>query len=179
MIKDNNEDFYEKLEKFVSYHTKMKSLKNITKGHKQRFINMIIEFLKFKGKTPDIQNWIHYILIYYQKEINKYKKFVKEPVAKKLEQLFYEFCHNISSNQNKTNENINPNLNASFTSQKGNVAQNNQLIISENGKKKNKKNTNKSPKKENINNNVKQINDLRQIEKLTQIINKNNNYEKK
>ena len=52
---------------------------------------MVIEFLKFKEKTPEIYLWICYIIEYNLKEINKYKKFVDEPVAKKLEQLLDEF----------------------------------------------------------------------------------------
>ena len=87
MQKSSAEEFFDKMEKFFTYNEKMKSLKNITKGHKQRFINMIIEFLKFKEKTPEIHLWIFYIIEYNIKEINKYKKFVEEPVAKKLEQL--------------------------------------------------------------------------------------------
>ena len=171
MLKDNNEDFYEKMEKFVSYNTKMKSLKNITKGHKQRFINMIIEFLKFKGKTPEIQKWINYILIYHQKEINKYKKFVEEPVAKKLEQLFYEFCNNILTNQNKSNENINQN--SSFISQKENVDQNNKSNTIESKIGKNKNDSNKSTQKENNNNNSHKINEMSQMNKLSQVNNIN------
>ena len=91
MQKSSAEEFYDKMQNFFSYIEKMKALKNITKGHKQRFINMVIEFLKFKEKTPEIYLWICYIIEYNLKEINKYKKFVDEPVAKKLEQLLDEF----------------------------------------------------------------------------------------
>lgn len=91
MQKAKSEEFYEKYKKFILYADKMKSLNNITKGHKQRFINIIIEFLKFKEKDLEIQTWIYFLLINYKKEISKYKKFVDEPVVKKLEQLLYEF----------------------------------------------------------------------------------------
>ena len=104
MKKGCTEEFYEKMENFVTYTEKMKNLINITKGHKQRFINMIIEFLKIKEKTPEIQKWINYIIIFNQKEINKYKKVVDEPVFKKLEQLSYMF---FNFNSNPPNENIN------------------------------------------------------------------------
>ena len=82
MQKENTEEFYEKYKKFILYVDKMKSLNNITKGHKQRFINIIIEFLKFKEKDLEMQIWIYYLLINYKKEITKYKKFVDEPVVK-------------------------------------------------------------------------------------------------
>ena len=66
---------------------------------------MIIEFLKFKEKTLQIQMWISYIISFYQKEINKYKKFAEEPVIKKLDQLLNEFFL-----KNKVNEVINNNI---------------------------------------------------------------------
>ena len=100
MQKANPEEFYEKYKKFILYVDKMKSLNNITKGHKQRFINAIIEFLKFKEKDLEIQIWIYYLLINYKKEITKYKKFVDEPVVKKLEQLLSEFMNkNLNCNK--------------------------------------------------------------------------------
>ena len=115
MQKANPEEFYEKYKKFILYVDKMKSLNNITKGHKQRFINAIIEFLKFKEKDLEIQTWIYYLLINYKKEITKYKKFVDEPVVKKLEQLLSEFMNkNLNCNKraddnghqyNKNNDN--------------------------------------------------------------------------
>ena len=89
MIKNNTEEFYEKFTHFIEYAEKMK--KNATKGHKLRFINVIIEFLKIKEKTPQMLIWLYYLLILYQKEINKYKKFVDISVAKKLDQLLCIF----------------------------------------------------------------------------------------
>ena len=85
MIKNNNEEFYEKFTNFVLYAEKIK--KNATKGHKIRFINVVIEFLKIKEKTPQMSIWLYYLLTFYQKEINKYKKSAGESVAKKLDQL--------------------------------------------------------------------------------------------
>ena len=119
MIKDN-EEFLEKMNNFIKYTEKMKSSKNITKGHKQRFINMVIELLKIKRKNSEIKKWINYILSYYQKEINIYKKCVEEPVVKKLEQLFYEFFF---INENKQNEKHH--LNNSTLSQKELIHPNN------------------------------------------------------
>ena len=46
MQKTNPEEFYEKYKNFILYVDKMKSLNNITKGHKQRFINIILIILK-------------------------------------------------------------------------------------------------------------------------------------
>ena len=125
MIKDNTEEFYEKFKNFVSYTEKMKELKNLTKGHKQRFINMIIEFLKFKEKTFQIQMWISYIISFYQKEINKYKKFADEPVMKKLDQLLNEFFL-----KNKVNEIINNNI--SILSSKENINSLNKPLTNKN-----------------------------------------------
>ena len=145
MIKDN-EEFLEKMNNFIKYTEKMKSSKNITKGHKQRFINMVIELLKIKRKNSEIKKWINYILSYYQKEINIYKKCVEEPVVKKLEQLFYEFFF---INENKQNEKHH--LNNSTLSQKELIHPNNN---SGNKAKKNnndKKDLNRSLSKDNYN----------------------------
>ena len=118
MQKANPEEFYEKYKKFILYVDKMKSLNNITKGHKQRFINIIIEFLKYKEKDLEIQIWIYYLLINYKKEITKYKKFVDEPVVKKLEQLLSEFMNKnlifnkkIDNNGHQNNKNSQNNKN--------------------------------------------------------------------
>ena len=135
MIKDNTEEFYEKFKNFVSYTEKMKELKNLTKGHKQRFINMIIEFLKFKEKTFQIQMWISYIISFYQKEINKYKKFADEPVMKKLDQLLNEFFL-----KNKVNEIINNNI--SILSSKENINSLNIPLTIKNDENKKIKNNN-------------------------------------
>ena len=152
MLKDN-EEFFEKMDNFIKYTEKIKTSKNITKGHKQRFINMVIELLKIKGKNQEIKKWINYILKYYQKEINKYKKSVEEPVVKKLEQLFHEFFF---INENKQNEKYH--LNNSTLSQKELNHQNNKPNYFNNNNKndtikrnKDKKDLNKSPNKDNYN----------------------------
>ena len=90
MSKDLDEELFEKYSNLVIYANKIKTLKSVTKGHKQRFINMILELLKFRGKNLDAQIWIYYTLIYFQKHINKYIKAVDSPVALKLEQQIKE-----------------------------------------------------------------------------------------
>ena len=101
MQKENNinKEFYEKVRQFFEYREKILSLKNnITDGHKQRFINILIEILKFKGKTMQMKNWTNFVLIFSKKEINKSKKVVDEPVQKKLEQLLQDFANNLFTN---------------------------------------------------------------------------------
>ena len=132
----HTEEFYEKMENFVIYTEKMKTLKNITKGHKQRFINMVIEFLKLKEKTPEIQKWINYIILYHQKEINKYKKYADEPVLKKLEQLFFEFFTNNNNNKNNLNESVTTDISTNKT--KENSSSNKTMTYSGNKNGKNK-----------------------------------------
>ena len=90
MSKDLDEELFEKYSNLVIYANKIKTLKSITKGHKQRFINMILELLKFRGKNLDAQIWIYYTLSYFQKHINKFIKAVESPVALKLEQQIKE-----------------------------------------------------------------------------------------
>ena len=69
MSKDLDEELFDKYSNLVLYTNKMKSLKTVTKGHKQRFINMVLELLKFRGKNLDAQIWIYYTLVYFQKYI--------------------------------------------------------------------------------------------------------------
>ena len=90
MSKDLDEELFEKYSNLVIYVKKITALKTVTKGHKQRFINMVLELLKFRGKNLDAQIWIYYTLIYFQKYINKYIKAVDGPVAIKLEQQIKE-----------------------------------------------------------------------------------------
>ena len=155
MIKEkgSNEEFYEKMENFIIYTEKIRSLKKITKGHKQRFINMVIELLKIKGKSSDLKNWINYILSFYHKEIQKYKKCVEEPVVKKLEQLLYEFFFN----ENKQNEKYHSNntvLSQNVPNILSNINNNKNEVIKKN---KDKKDLNKSLNNYNFNN-TSQIN---------------------
>ena len=67
MSKDIDEELFDKYSHLILYSNKLKELKNVTKGHKQRFINMVLEVLKFRGKNLDAQIWIYYILVYFQK----------------------------------------------------------------------------------------------------------------
>ena len=90
MSKDLDEELFDKYSNLVLYSNKMKTLKNVTSGHKQRFINMVLELLKFRGKNLDAQIWIYYTLIYFQSIINKYLKAVDQPVAMKLQQQIKE-----------------------------------------------------------------------------------------
>ena len=90
MSKDLDEELFEKYSNLVVYVNKIQTLKTVTKGHKQRFINMVLELLKYRGKNLDAQIWIYYTLIYFQKHINKYIKAVDGPVAIKLEQQIKE-----------------------------------------------------------------------------------------
>ena len=114
MSKDLDEELFDKYSNLVLYSNKMKTLKNVTNGHKQRFINMVLELLKFRGKNLDAQIWIYYTLIYFQSIINKYLKAVDQPVAMKLQQQIKEV---INSNpykieykiENKINETIDKN----------------------------------------------------------------------
>ena len=116
MSKDLDEELFDKYSNLVLYANKLNILKNVTKGHKQRFINMVLELLKFRGKNLDAQIWIYYTLVYYQKYINKYKKTVDTPVALKLEQQIKEIiCSNpynieFKHIENKNNENLNNNI---------------------------------------------------------------------
>ena len=81
-----NKEFYEKMREFFEYRERIVSQKgDITNGHRQRFINILIEILKFKGKTFEMKNWTNFILIYSDKEINQSKKVADEKVQKKLE----------------------------------------------------------------------------------------------
>ena len=90
MPKDLDEELFDKYSNLVLYANKINSLKSVTKGHKQRFINMVLELLKFRGKNMNAQKWIYFTLFYFQKQINKYIKAVDEPVAIKLEQQIKE-----------------------------------------------------------------------------------------
>ena len=90
MSKDLDEELFEKYSNLVIYVNKINALKTVTKGHKQRFINMVLELLKFRGKNLDARIWIYYTLIYFQKHINKFIKAVDGPVAIKLEQQIKE-----------------------------------------------------------------------------------------
>ena len=140
MFKDIDEELFDKYSNLVLYSTKIKSLKILTKGHKQRFINMVLEVLKFKSKNIDAQIWIYYTLAYFQKDINKYKKAVDEPVAKKLEQQIKEII-SISpykmefKEENKNNENIikceNDNKSKKEINEKKSEASNNKNIIND------------------------------------------------
>ena len=95
-----NKEFYEKMREFFEYRERIVSQKgDITNGHRQRFINILIEILKFKGKTFEMKNWTNFILIYSDKEINQSKKVADEKVQKKLEQLFQEFSNNLFNNK--------------------------------------------------------------------------------
>ena len=140
MFKDIDEELFDKYSNLVLYSTKIKSLKILTKGHKQRFINMVLEVLKFKSKNIDAQIWIYYTLAYFQKDINKYKKAVDEPVARKLEQQIKEII-SISpykmefKEENKNNENIikceNDNKSKKEINEKKSEASNNKNIIND------------------------------------------------
>ena len=90
MSKDLDEELFEKYSNLVIYVDKINTLKTVSKGHKQRFINMVLELLKFRGKNLDAQIWIYYTLIYFQKHINKYIKAVDGSVAIKLGQQIKE-----------------------------------------------------------------------------------------
>ena len=179
MSKDLDEELFDKYSNLVLYTNKMKSLKTVTKGHKQRFINMVLELLKFRGKNLDAQIWIYYTLVYFQKYINKFKKAVDSPVALKLEQQIKEIiCSNpynmeYKYTENKINENINNNI----------ISNENKI---KNGKSEEK--SNKDKNKENIidsnNKNVKEvkftvINDETENKikkKMTQLLEKINKY---
>lgn len=112
MFKEIDDEIFEKYTNLVLYTNKMESLKIVTKGHKQRFINMVLELLKYKGKNLDAQLWIYFTLINFEKQINKSLKAVDEHVALKLEQQIKEIIsvnpYNVKYKQ-MNNENINPN----------------------------------------------------------------------
>ena len=168
MSKDLDEELFEKYVNLVIYVKKINSLKSITKGHKQRFINMVLELLKFRGKNLDAQIWIYYTLIYFQKQINKYIKAVDSSVAIKLEQQIKEIV-----TENPHNINYKP-----INNEKPNI------INSENKSKKEKENekivkqsnTIESEKinSSNVNNNDDTENKLKK--KISQLLEKINKY---
>ena len=182
MSKDLDEELFDKYSNLVLYANKMKSLKNVTKGHKQRFINMVLELLKFRGKNLDAQIWIYYTLIYFQKNINKYKKAVDGPVALKLEQQIKEIiCSNpynieYKHPENKNNDNIN-----------NNIINKENKIKDGKSKEKNSKdknienindsnNTNNKDVKSNINNDETENKIKKKMNQLLDKINKNNSF---
>ena len=65
-----DEKLFEKYTNLVVYVNKINVLKTVSKEQKQKFINMVLELLKFRGKIIDFQIWIYYTLIYFQKHIN-------------------------------------------------------------------------------------------------------------
>jgi len=137
MSKDLDEELFEKYSNLVIYVNKINALKTVTKGHKQRFINMVLELLKFRGKNLDAQIWIYYTLIYFQKHINKFIKAVDGPVAIKLEQQIKEIIsinpYNIeykSVNNEKPNI-INPENKPKNEKEKENIVKENNNIESD------------------------------------------------
>ena len=175
MSKDLDEELFDKYSNLVLYSNKMKTLKNVTKGHKQRFINMVLELLKFRGKNLDAQIWIYYTLIYFQSTINKYLKAVDQPVAMKLQQQIKEV---INSNpykmeyksENKNNESTDKNK----TKKENNIKKekSKEKVIKD---KENTTDTNNSNK-----NNINIINDDNENKikkKMNQIIDKINKYD--
>ena len=188
--KESSEEFFEKYSNFISYVDRIKTSNNITKGHKQRFINIVIEFLKFKEKDVYIKLFIYYLLYSYKKEINKYKKCVDEPVAKKLEQLMSEFyspsninnlidmlsIQNIANmfNNNKNKNNLINNNNTDYNelllllSKEENINKFNNNIINNNQINNNKDDINKI---------ISEINNYQNNENINYLnLNNNNNY---
>ena len=174
MSKDLDEELFDKYSNLVLYSNKMKTIKNVTNGHKQRFINMVLELLKFRGKNLDAQIWIYYTLIYFQSIINKYLKAVDQPVAMKLQQQIKEV---INSNpykieyktENKSNESIDKNKTKKESDTKKEKSKEKNIKDKENTTDAN--NTNK--------NNINIINDDTENKikkKMSQIIKKINKY---
>ena len=144
MSKDIDEELFDKYSHLILYSNKLKELKNVTKGHKQRFINMVLEVLKFRGKNLDAQIWIYYILVYFQKHINKYIKAVDEPVAVKLEQQIKEvLCNNPHKiefkPENNCIENSNSNNKSNKEKEKDDIKQSNNNVNGDDNEAKIKK----------------------------------------
>ena len=174
MSKDLDEELFDKYSNLVLYSNKMKTLKNVTNGHKQRFINMVLELLKFRGKNLDAQIWIYYTLIYFQSIINKYLKAVDQPVAMKLQQQIKEV---INSNpykiEYKTENKINETIDKNKTKKENETKK-------EKSKEKNIKDKENTTDTNNSNkNNINIINDDTENKikkKMSQIIEKINKY---
>ena len=167
MSKDLDEELFEKYSNLVIYVDKINTLKTVSKGHKQRFINMVLELLKFRGKNLDAQIWIYYTLIYFQKHINKYIKAVDGSVAIKLEQQIKEIVTVNPYNINYKPIN-NEKLNIINSENKSKKEKENEKIIKENNTIESEKNNITTVNNDDAENKLKK--------KMSQLLEKINKY---